>query len=80
MRLGDIVLSRGIARLAIDRPDLSLAGDTAFQLCAHFFRAALLDRIGASAGEDGDGEKDDRALHLLILGSDCRNASRRVKR
>jgi hypothetical protein len=71
------VLGRRIARRPVDGTDRPLTGHAALQLRADFFGIALLKRIGAAAGEESDSKQEDEALHLLILGGECRNASGR---
>jgi len=48
---------------------LALAGNAAFKLGSYFFRAALLQRIGATAHDQRAYSDEQAALHLLILGT-----------
>jgi hypothetical protein len=53
---------------------LALAGNAAFKLGSYFFRAALLQRIGATARDERAYSDEQTALHLLILESELCNA------
>jgi hypothetical protein len=48
MRLRDAVLACGVARLALLRHDLTLAGQTVLKLRTHFFSASPLKWISAT--------------------------------
>ena len=76
MSLRHAVFVRQIARFAFFGADLSLAGNTAFQLRLHFLTALLFERISAATGEHctADHEQDRHAFHLHILRSKHRIA------
>jgi len=71
MSLRHAVFVRRIARFALFGADLSLAGNTAFQLRLHFLTAPLFERISAATGEHctADREQDRHVFHLHILRS-----------
>jgi hypothetical protein len=60
MRLGNAVFAGWIARVALLRNKLSLAGNAALQLRLHFLTASLFERIGATTGKccPSDREQD----------------------
>jgi hypothetical protein len=57
MRLWDGMLTRLVVRSPIDRPNLPLPCDAAFQLGLDFLATALLERVGASATDDDSGDE-----------------------
>lgn len=77
MILRDAMFVGGVVREAFLRPESALAGHAAFKLGTDFLGGALFKRIGAAAGgKSADGEEKNRsALHRLILGGECLNAS-----
>jgi hypothetical protein len=74
MSLRDAVLTCGIIRGAINWPQCPLAGDAALELALNFLRAALFQRISATARDQRERAQDRQGLHLLILGSQGDNA------
>jgi hypothetical protein len=76
MSLRDAVLSRGIIRRSINRAYCSLAGHAALELASHVLRAALFQWIGTPTRNQRERAKNRQGFHLLMLGSDRKNARR----
>ena len=57
MGLGHSVFPGGIARLALFRAELPVAGQPGFKLRLNFIAAAVLEWIGATAEETEDSER-----------------------
>ena len=72
------MLGRFITLGAVHGADRSLAGYAALQLLAYFTGGALFERIGATACHERTSKEnqDRQGLHLPILRSEHRNASR----
>src|SRR5438477_8130585 len=82
MTLGDAVFVCRIALGALNRADLSLAGDAALDLVADFGARAIFERISATAGHEreNDGAEDRPGLHRSILGKMRRFATATLNR
>jgi hypothetical protein len=80
MRLGNAVFASWIVRLSFLGADPALTGDAALQLRLNFVATALLERIGATAGERcaRDHKQDRQGPHPLILGMKLAKANRRL--